>query len=135
MKERTLAIIKPDAFAAHHVGEIVGLIEKNGFEILRMQKMQLSEDQVRSFYAIHKDKPFFSEITEFMSSGPIVVMVLQKENAVKAWRDLMGVTDPAKAAANTVRALFGASIGNNAVHGSDSVQTANIEIAQFYPDL
>ncbi|MGB8467551.1 MAG: nucleoside-diphosphate kinase [Candidatus Babeliales bacterium] len=135
MKERTLAIIKPDAVIARHSGEIIEMIEKHGFDILRMQKVQLSEDQVRSFYAVHKDKPFFGEITEFISSGPIVVMVLEKENAVKSWRDLMGATDPSKASAGTIRALFGKSIGNNAVHGSDSVQNASVEIAQFYPDL
>lgn len=135
MKEKTLAIIKPDAVAARNMGEIISLIEKNGFDIIRMQKMHLSPDQVRSFYAIHRDKPFFEEIVDFMSYGPIVVMVLEKENAIEDWRKLMGATDPAKAAEGTIRKKYGESIGSNAVHGSDSPQAAAVEIAQFYPDL
>ncbi|MEX0940384.1 MAG: nucleoside-diphosphate kinase [Candidatus Babeliales bacterium] len=135
MKERTLAIIKPDAVADKNTGNIIAMIEKNNFDILRMQKMQLSEDQVRSFYAVHKDKPFFNEVVEFMSSGPIVVMVLEKENAIQEWRDLMGATDPEKAEEGTIRKLYGNNIGANAVHGSDSRETAALEINQFYPDL
>lgn len=135
MKERTLAIIKPDAVRAKNAGRIITMIEDRGFDILRMQKLQLSEDQVRVFYAVHKDKPFFSEIVQFMSSGPIVLMVLEKDNAVKEWRDLMGATDPERAEAGTIRKLFGTDISANAVHGSDSPQTALIEINQFYPDL
>lgn len=135
MKEKTLAIIKPDAVAARNVGNIISLIEKNGFDIIRMQKMDLSPDQVRSFYSVHRDKPFFEEMVEFMSYGPIIVMVLEKENAIEDWRKLMGTTDPAKAAEGTIRKLYGTSIGSNAVHGSDSPHAAAIEIAQFYPDL
>lgn len=135
MKEKTLGIIKPDAVSAHNVGNIIALVEKNGFDIVRLQKMHLSPDQVRSFYAVHRDKPFFEEIVEFMSCGPIIVMVLEKENAIDDWRKLMGATDPSKAAEGTIRKLYGANIGSNAVHGSDSLQSASIEIAQFYPDL
>lgn len=135
MKEKTLAIIKPDAVKNKKIGRIITMIEDNGFDILRLQKLQLSEDQARSFYAVHKDKPFFNEIVEFMSSGPVVVMVLEKVNAIKDWRTLMGATDPAKADEGTIRKLYGTSIGANAVHGSDSAETAALEIRQFYPDL
>lgn len=135
MKEKTFAIIKPDAVRDRHSGDVIAMIEGNGFDIVRLQKMQLSEDQARSFYSIHKDKPFFNELVEFMSSGPVVIMVLEKENAIKEWRALMGDTDPAKAQEGTIRKKFGKNIGSNAVHGSDSAETAAFEISQFYPDL
>lgn len=135
MKERTLAIIKPDAVKAKNVGGIVSLIEKAGFEMPRLQKIRLSADQGRLFYAAHKNKPFFEELVEFISSGPVVVMVLEKESAIKEWRDLMGATDPKQAKEGTIRKLYGASIGANAVHGSDSAEAAAFEIQQFYPDL
>ncbi|OQA35284.1 MAG: Nucleoside diphosphate kinase [Candidatus Dependentiae bacterium ADurb.Bin331] len=133
--ERTLAIIKPDAVAAKNSGKIIDLIEKNGFTIVRMQKMQLSDNQAKAFYAVHKDRSFFGEMTSFISSGPVVVMVLEKNDAIKAWRDLMGATDPKKAAAHTIRAQFAIDIGKNAVHGSDAPETAAQEIAFFFPDL
>lgn len=135
MKEKTLAIIKPDAVNNKHIGDIINMIEKHGFTIIRLQKMQLSADQGRIFYAQHKDKPFFEELVNFISSGPAVVMVLEKENAIKDWRELMGATDPLKALEGTIRKKYGASIGANAVHGSDSPKAAVFEIQQFYPDL
>ncbi len=133
--ERTLAIIKPDAVAAKNSGKIIDLIEKNGFTIVRMQKMQLSDTQAKAFYAVHKDKSFFGEMTSFISSGPVIVMALEKNDAIKSWRELMGATDPKKAAANTVRALYAIDIGRNAVHGSDAPETAAQEIAFFFPEL
>lgn len=133
-KERTLAIIKPDAVRNKHVGNIIDMIERNGFTIIRMQQVQLSQDQARSFYAVHQGKPFFDELVNFISTGPIVVMVLEKENAIKAWRDLMGATDPQKALAGTIRKLFCTSISANAVHGSDSSVNALSEIGQFFPE-
>jgi|SRR6516165_6108777 nucleoside-diphosphate kinase len=133
--ERTLAIIKPDAVAAKNTGKIIDLIEKNGFTIVAMEKKQLSTKQAQEFYAVHKDKPFFGEMTGFISSGPVVIMVLEKNNAIKAWRDLMGATDPKKAEARTIRAQFATDIGRNAVHGSDAPETAATEIAFFFPQL
>lgn len=133
--ERTFAMIKPDAVAAKNSGKIIDLIEKNGFTILRMEKKQLSPQLVETFYAVHKERPFFNEMVSFIVSGPVIIMALEKENAVKAWRDLMGATDPNKADAGTVRKLFGTSIGNNAAHGSDASETAMQELALFFSDL
>lgn len=133
--ERTFAIIKPDAVKAKNSGKIIDLIEHNGFDILRMEKVTISKDKAKTFYAVHKDRPFFGELVDFITSGPVIVMALQKENAVKAWRDLMGATNPAQAAEGTVRKLFGTSIGSNAAHGSDALETAKTEIALFFPDL
>jgi nucleoside-diphosphate kinase len=133
--ERTFAIIKPDAVAAKNSGKIIDLIEKNGFTIVRMQKMQLSDTQAKAFYAVHKEKPFFGGLTSFISSGPAIVMVLEKNDAIKSWRELMGATDPKKAAPNTIRALYAIDIDRNAVHGSDAPETAAEEIAFFFPDL
>jgi nucleoside-diphosphate kinase len=133
--EKTLGIIKPDAVAAHHSGNIIAMIEKNGFTIVRMQKMHLSKKQAEQFYAVHKERPFFGEMTSFISSGPVIVMVLEKNDAIKAWRDLMGATDPKKAAPHTIRAHYAIDIGKNAVHGSDAPETAAEEIAFFFPDL
>jgi nucleoside-diphosphate kinase len=133
--ERTLAIIKPDAVEAKNSGKIIDLIEKNGFTIVAMEKKQLSTQQAQEFYAVHKARPFFGEMTEFISSGPVVIMVLEKANAIKAWRDLMGATDPKKAEAHTIRAQFAIDIGKNAVHGSDAPETAAQEIAFFFPHL
>jgi nucleoside-diphosphate kinase len=135
MTETTFAIIKPDAVAAKNSGKIIDLIEKNGFTILRLEKTQISKDKAREFYAVHKDKPFFNELVDFISSGPVVIMALEKEQGIKAWRDLMGATDPKKADEGTVRKLFGTSIGNNATHGSDAPETAATELALFFPDL
>jgi nucleoside-diphosphate kinase len=132
--EQTFAIIKPDAIKAGHSGKIIDLIENKGFEILRLQKGQLSPDLAELFYDVHKDKPFFNELVQFISSGPIIIMALQKENAISDWRKLMGATDPLKAEEGTVRKRFGSSIGNNAVHGSDSSETAMRELALFFAE-
>ena len=133
--ETTFAMIKPDAVAAKNTGKIIDLIEKNGFSIIAMEKIQLTDEKAREFYAVHKDRPFFGELVEFVASGPVVVMALSKENAVAAWRDLMGATNPAQAAPGTIRASFGANIGNNAVHGSDALETARGELGLFFPKL
>jgi len=130
--ERTFAIIKPDAVKAKNAGAIIDMIEKNGFEIVRMEKIQLSKDKAEGFYAVHKDKPFFDELVEFMTSGPVIVMALEKENAIKAWRDLMGNTDSKLAAPGTIRNLFGTDKGVNAAHGSDAPETAQQEIRYFF---
>ena len=135
MKEKTFAMIKPDAVKAGNVGHIISMIEDSGFTIVRMQKIELSRDKAEQFYAVHKERPFFSELVQFVTSGPVVVMALEKENAVKAWRDLMGATDPQKAAEGTVRKLYGTNIGSNATHGSDAQETAQQELALFFPDL
>jgi nucleoside-diphosphate kinase len=133
--ERTLAIIKPDAVAAKHTGNIIDIIENNDFNIVRMYKTKLSRDQAERFYAIHKGKPFFEELVSMMISGPIIVLALEKDGAIKAWRELMGDTNPANAAPGTIRNLYGISIGSNATHGSDAQATAATELAFFFPDL
>lgn len=133
MSERTYAMIKPDAVAAHNAGKIIDLIEKNGFTIVCMEKKQLTKKEAEAFYAVHKDRPFFGELVDFIISGPIVAMILEKENAIGAWRDLMGATDPKKAAAGTIRQLFGTNIGVNAAHGSDAAETAAVEMALMFP--
>lgn len=130
--EQTLAIIKPDAVAAGNSGKIIDLIEQNGFSIDRMEKGVLKKEHAESFYDIHKEKPFFGELIEFITSGPIIVMALRKENAINDWRILMGHTDPDKAEANTLRKLFGTSIGSNAVHGSDSPENSKRELQLFF---
>lgn len=135
MVERTFAIIKPDAVAAKNAGKIIDMIEQNGFDVIRLEKRAFSKQDAEQFYAIHKERPFFGELVSFMTSGPVVIMVLEKENAVKAWRDLMGDTNPAKAAEGTIRKKFGTNIGENATHGSDSADNAKIEIKQFYPQV
>jgi len=135
MTERTLALIKPDATKAKNSGQIIDMIEKSGFEIVRMEKMQLSKDKAKGFYAVHKEKPFFGELINYITSGPVITMVLEKENAIQAWRDLMGCTDSRKAAPGTIRNLFGTDNAINAVHGSDAPETAQFEIGFFFPDL
>ena len=135
MIEKTFAIIKPDAVKAKHIGNIISRIEQEGFNILEMRKMHISKAQAAEFYAVHNSKPFFAELVEFMTSGPVVVMALEKENAIKAWRDLMGATNPEKAAPNTLRKLYGKNVGSNATHGSDAPETAKVELALFFPDL
>lgn len=132
--EQTFAIIKPDAVKAGNSGKIIDMIEHKGFEILRLQKGQLSPELAELFYDVHKGKPFFNELVQFISSGPIIIMALQKDNAIAEWRKLMGATDPLKADEGTVRKKFGASIGNNAVHGSDSSDTAMRELALFFAE-
>lgn len=133
--ERTFAFIKPDAVAAHNSGRIIDLIEQNGFNIVRMQKIQLNKNQAEQFYAAHKERPFFKELITYMTSGPAIALVLQKENAVQAWRDLMGSTNPATAAEGTIRKLYGTDITHNATHGSDSKENALQEMRQFFNDL
>ena len=132
MIEQTLAIIKPDAVSAGKTGDIIAVIEKNGFVIDRMEKGLLKKEHGEQFYDIHKEKPFFNELLEFITSGPIIVMALRKENAVEDWRKLMGSTDPQKADEGTIRKLFGADIGHNAVHGSDSADNAKRELTLFF---
>ncbi|QQR49845.1 nucleoside-diphosphate kinase [bacterium] len=133
--ELTFAIIKPDAVKKHFSGKIIDRIEQEGFEIVGMKKINMSQDQAKSFYAVHKERPFFGELVKFMTSGPVIVIALAKENAVKAWRDLMGATNPAQAADNTLRKLYGGNVGENATHGSDAPETAKQELALFFPEL
>jgi nucleoside-diphosphate kinase len=135
MVEKTLAIIKPDGVAAGNADKIINLIKQKGFKVLEQKKTTLSRKQAEDFYAVHKSRPFFGELVAFMSSGPVVVMALEKENAIEDWRKLMGDTNPEKAGAGTIRKLFGANIGNNAVHGSDSPATAAAEVKFFFPSL
>jgi len=131
--ERTLAIIKPDAVGRGLEGEILSRIQKAGFRILAMKSLRMTRAEAERFYAAHRDKPFFAPLTEFMSSGKVVVMVLEAENAIARWRETMGATDPAKAAPGTIRREFGTSIQNNCTHGSDAPETAAFEISYFFP--
>lgn len=131
----TFGIIKPDAVRNNKVGAIIGRITDAGFRIRALKLKHLSRREAEGFYEVHRERPFFPELTQFMSSGPCVVMALEKENAVRAWRDLMGATDPAKADAGTLRKEFGGSVGENAVHGSDSDENARIEISYFFSKL
>jgi nucleoside-diphosphate kinase len=130
--ERTFSIIKPDATARNVTGAINAMIEKAGLRIVAQKRMKMSREQAETFYAVHRARPFFGELVDFMISGPVVVQVLEGENAVAAYRDLMGATDPAKAAPGTIRKLHAVSIGENSVHGSDAADTAQMEIAQFF---
>jgi len=135
MIERTFAIIKPDAVKANNVQNIITMIKDKGFNILRQEKRQLSQAEVEQFYQVHKERPFFGELVEYMSSGPVVLMALEKDNAVADWRTLMGATNPAQAAEGTIRKLYGTNIGVNATHGSDATETAQLEIGQFFSEL
>jgi nucleoside-diphosphate kinase len=130
--EQTLSIIKPDAVGQNMVGNIIEYFEREGLSVVAAKMVHLSLDQAKAFYAVHKDRPFFTDLVEFMTSGPILVMVLQGENAIARNREIMGATDPAKAKPGTIRADFATSIDQNAVHGSDSPQTAKTEIAFFF---
>jgi nucleoside-diphosphate kinase len=130
--ERTLAIIKPDAVRNRVTGRILAHIESAGFTIRAMRMVQLSKAEAQGFYYVHRERPFFAGLTDFMSSGPSVVLCLEAPDAIRKWRDLMGATDPAKAAAGTMRKEFGASIDNNATHGSDALETAAFELAYFF---
>jgi nucleoside-diphosphate kinase len=131
--ERTLSIIKPDAVAKNVVGEILARFEKAGLKIVAMRMTQLSRAEAEGFYAVHKSRPFFKDLVEFMISGPVVIQVLEGENAIQKNRDLMGATDPRKADKGTIRADFAQSIDANAVHGSDAAETARTEIGYFFP--
>ena len=135
MGNLTFGIIKPDAVAAGNSGNIIQRINDAGFKIRAMKALHLTLKQAEGFYAVHRERPFFAGLTEFMSSAPCVVMVLEKEDAVKAWRNLMGATDPAKADEGTLRKDFGGSMGENAVHGSDSDENAAIEISYFFSQI
>lgn len=130
--ERTFAIIKPDAFAAGNAGKIIDAILANGFKIAAMKAMHLTRGQAEGFYHVHAERPFFGELCDFMTQGPIIAMCLEKEGAIKAWRDLMGSTNPAEAAEGTMRKLYGANIGSNATHGSDAPETAAFELGYFF---
>jgi len=130
--QQTLAIIKPDAVAARHTGRIIQRIEQAGFQIRAMRMLHLSQVEAEGFYAVHRARPFFGSLTQFMARGPVVVLALEADDAIKKWRGLMGATDPAKAEAGTLRKEFGASIENNATHGSDAPETAAFELGYFF---
>lgn len=130
--ERTLTIIKPDAVSAGNSGSIIAHLEREGFAIVAMRKLALSEAQARSFYAVHRERPFFGDLVEFMTSGPIIPMVLERDNAIAVLREVMGATNSAEAAPGTIRNLFGTDIEKNAVHGSDGPETAASERAFFF---
>jgi nucleoside-diphosphate kinase len=135
MSERTLAIIKPDAVAKGATGQILARIEQAGFRILALRMIHMSYEDAAGFYAVHRERPFFQSLCTFMTQGPCVPMVLEREGAIQRWRDLMGATDPAKAAAGTIRKDFATSIEANAVHGSDAPGTAAFEIPYFFSAL
>jgi nucleoside-diphosphate kinase len=132
--ERTFSIIKPDATARNLTGAINAMIEQAGLRIIAQKRVRISKEQAEAFYAVHKERPFFRELVDFMISGPVVVQVLQGDNAIVRHRDIMGATDPAKAAPGTIRKVHAKSIGENSVHGSDAPETAVKEIAQFFSE-
>ena len=131
--EQTLSIIKPDAVKDNNIGNILAIFEGSGLQVKQMKMLSLTQEQAQAFYAVHKERPFYNDLVAFMISGPVVVSVLEGDNAVMHHRDVMGATNPADAAEGTVRQLYGASIDNNAVHGSDSLENAAIEIDFFFP--
>jgi nucleoside-diphosphate kinase len=133
--ERTLAIIKPDAVAARNAGRILQRIEEGGFTIRAMRLVNLTKKEAEGFYAVHRERPFFSSLTTFMSSGPAIVLALEAPEAIRKWRTLMGATDPAKADPGTLRKEFAESIERNATHGSDAPETAAYEIGYFFPGI
>ncbi len=133
--ERTFAIIKPDAMEAGYAAAIIDVIKNHGFKIVAKEQRHLSREEVEEFYAEHKERSFFPEVVTFMTSGPVTLIALEKKDAIKGWRDLMGATDPAQAAEGTIRKQFGRSKGNNATHGSDSPASAARELAFFFPSL
>ena len=135
MQQLTFAIVKPDAVKARTAGKIIARIEQEGFTIRAMRLVNLSQKEAEGFYAVHRERPFFASLTRFMSSGPAIVMALEAPDAIKKWRTLMGATDPAKAEAGTLRKEFGASIENNATHGSDAPETAAFELGYFFPGM
>jgi nucleoside-diphosphate kinase len=130
--ERTFAIIKPDAVAAGHTGDIISLAQKAGFKVIGMKMKRLSTLEAEGFYAVHKERPFYGSLVKFMTEGPVVVMALEAPDAIKKWRDTMGATNPANAAEGTIRKRFAASIERNCVHGSDAPETAAVEIPFFF---
>jgi nucleoside-diphosphate kinase len=132
--ESTLALVKPDATRRNLTGKIIARYEDEGFEVVGLKKLRLSRDDARAFYAVHAERPFYDSLTEFMSSGPIVALVLRRDNAVKHLREVMGATNPAEAAEGTIRALYAESLEANSVHGSDAPETAAVEIAFFFTE-
>ena len=130
--ERTFSIIKPDGVKNNHIGEIIAKFESNGLRPVAMEMKQLTRHEAEGFYAVHKERPFFGELVEFMISGPVILMVLEGDNAISKNRDIMGATNPKEAADGTIRKMFAASIGENTVHGSDAPETAAIEISWFF---
>ncbi len=130
--QRTFSILKPDATARNLTGAVNAVIEKAGLRIVAQKRIHMTTHQAQTFYAVHKERPFFGELVEFMTSGPVVVQVLEGENAITHYRDVMGATNPANAAEGTIRKLFAKSVGENTAHGSDSAENAAIEIAQFF---
>jgi nucleoside-diphosphate kinase len=133
--QRTFSIIKPDAVTARQAGDILARIEKDGFKIVALRLRHLTREEAEGFYHVHQKRPFFGSLTEFMSSGPCITMVLERENAIARLRELMGATDPAKAAAGTIRKDFASSIEANCIHGSDAPETAQFEMAYFFPGI
>ncbi|NWG00421.1 MAG: nucleoside-diphosphate kinase [Thermoanaerobaculaceae bacterium] len=132
MRERTLTILKPDTVARRNVGAIISRLEQEGFEIIGAKRLQLTEEQAKAFYAVHRERPFYRSLVEFMTSGPVWVMALERDNAVEHLRRVMGATDSAKAEKGTIRAQFGTNIERNAIHGSDSPENARQEVAFFF---
>ena len=130
--ERTFSIIKPDATQRNLTGAVNALIEQAGLRIIAQKRLRMSRAEAETFYAVHRERPFFGELVEFMTSGPVVVQVLEGDNAIAKYREIMGATDPAKAAPGTIRKLHGRSVGENSVHGSDAFETAVKEISQFF---
>ena len=128
----TFGMIKPDAVAAGNAGAILARIEEAGFRIAGLKMLRLRKEQAESFYAVHRGKPFFEDLVAFITEGPVIAMALEKDDAINAWRELMGATDPAKAAEGSLRKLYGANISRNAVHGSDAPQTAAVEVPFFF---
>ena len=133
--ERTLSIIKPDAVAKNAIGEIYARFEKAGLRIAAAKMVRLSREDAEGFYAVHRERPFFRDLVDFMTTGPVMVQVLEGDDAIAKYRDIMGATDPAKAAAGTIRKDFAASIEANAIHGSDAADTAAFEISYFFPGI
>ena len=134
MIERTFSIIKPDAVRRNLTGKINTMLEEAGFKIVAQKMLHMSLEKAQGFYIVHKERPFFADLTEYMSSGSVVVQVLEKENAVEDYRKIMGATDPKKADSNTIRSRYGLSVGENSVHGSDSLENAKIEINYFFTE-
>ncbi|MEO2169857.1 MAG: nucleoside-diphosphate kinase [bacterium] len=132
--ERTFSIVKPDAVAKHGIGKVIARIEEGGLKVLAGRYLQMSTEQAKTFYAVHKERPFYGELVTFMTSGPVFVSVLEGENAITRYREVLGATNPAEAEAGTVRALYGTDIEKNAAHGSDAAETAKEEIAFFFQD-
>lgn len=130
--QRTLSIIKPDAMQAGKAGEIIAMLQSKGFAIVGLRRLRLTKQQAEGFYQVHRERPFFDDLVTFMSEGPIIVMALEAEEAITKYREVIGATDPAKAAAGTIRKLFGTDVQQNAVHGSDAPATAATEIAYFF---